>query len=250
MAYGDEDRSRDKVKSAIVVVLICALVAWGLFSGIRTDFTRSLDETIDLITLNKPAPPPQPPLPPPEPEKSAPKKPEGAAAPENIKSKATQVVVPKPKIVLKTKNDTKVAEKAGTGNDSTQGASDKAGLGTGAGGVGSGTGSGASGSGDGGGGSGGSPARKIAGELRTKDYPKARRDERNGKSVGVRFTVQPTGRATGCRVIRSSGNAEDDTITCRLIEQKFRYQPAHNANGTPIASQQQWFQRWWLEPRG
>ena len=25
--------------------------------------------------------------------------------------------------------------------------------------------------------------------------------------------------------------------------------PARSAAGTPVASQQQWFQKWWLEPR-
>lgn len=252
MAYGDESRTRDRIKASIGVALISLLVGWGLIYGIRPDIAQRVENSFDLISLNAdpPPPPPEPPAPEPKPQKSAPKNPEGAAAPENIKSKATQITAPKPKIITPPKNPVPAAEKAGTGNDATQGASTRPGTGTGAGGVGTGTGSGMSGSGDGGGGSGGgilTPARKIAGTLRSKDYPKARRDDRNGKSVGVRFTVQPNGRATGCRVIRTSGSGEDDAITCRLIEQRFRYDPARNAAGTPVASQQQWFQRWWLE---
>ena len=254
MAYGDASRTRDRIKAGIGVALICLLVGSGLLYGIRPDIAQRVENSFDLIALDAepPPPPPQPPPPEARPEKSAPKNPEGAASPENLKSKATQTTAPKPKIVTPPKNPVPAAEKPGTGNDATQGASDRPGPGTGAGGIGTGTGSGMSGSGDGGGGSGGgvlTPARKIAGTIRIKDFPKNRRDARNGKSVGVRFTVQPNGRVTGCRIIRTSGSGEDDAITCRLIEERFRYEPARNAAGTPVASQQQWFQKWWLEPR-
>jgi protein TonB len=38
-----------------------------------------------------------------------------------------------------------------------------------------------------------------------------------------------------CRVIGSSGFAVIDEATCRLIEQRFRFRPALDASGKPIA---------------
>jgi protein TonB len=53
-------------------------------------------------------------------------------------------------------------------------------------------------------------------------------------SVAVRFTVEPSGRVSGCTVIRSSANEELDSTTCRLIEQRFRYRPARDSEGRPV----------------
>ncbi len=254
MAYGDGDRTADRIKSGAAVALICLLVGWGLMTGLRTDFSQQLEDAFDLVAFDvtPPRPEVEPPPPPPRKEPSKAENPEGAAAPKNLKSKATQVVRPEPKIVLKTKNDITSAKKAGEGDDKSQGASDRPGPGTGAGGVGTGTGSGTSGSGTGGGGSGAGwgPARKIAGDItNAKDYPRQRRDLRNGKSVRVRFTVLTSGRVSNCRVIRPSGSPEDDQITCRLIEQRWRYRPARDQNGQPIESEDVWTQYWWLERR-
>jgi protein TonB len=50
----------------------------------------------------------------------------------------------------------------------------------------------------------------------------------------VRYVVGTDGRVSGCRVTRSSGHAELDATTCRLIEQRFRYRPARDAAGRPV----------------
>jgi protein TonB len=52
--------------------------------------------------------------------------------------------------------------------------------------------------------------------------------------VHLRFVVGTSGRVTGCTVTRSSGNAELDSTTCRLIMRRLRYRPATNAEGRPI----------------
>lgn len=253
MAYGDENRTRDRIKAGAAVALVSLLVGWGLVYGIRPDLAQRVENSFDLIALDTDPPPPaEPPPPEAKPEKSAPKNPEGAAAPENHKSKATQITAPKPKIITPPKNPVSVAEKAGTGNDSTQGASSRPGPGTGAGGVGTGTGSGMSGSGDGGGGRGNGwgPARKISGDINNAaDYPKTRKAFRNGKSVRIRFTVLTNGRIANCKVIRPSGSPEDDAITCRLAEERWQYRPARDQNGRVIESEDIWTQRWWLEPK-
>ncbi|MEG8053304.1 TonB family protein [Sphingomonas aerolata] len=70
--------------------------------------------------------------------------------------------------------------------------------------------------------------------------------------VGVRYTVETTGRVTGCSITRSSGNAVLDATTCRLIELRFRYRPWLDAAGRPVRStvvhNQEWVNE--LGPRG
>ena len=88
------------------------------------------------------------------------------------------------------------------------------------------------------------------------DYPRSAFEAGIGGTVLMRFTVGVTGRVTDCRVTRSSGNAELDGTTCRLILKRFRYRPARNAQGRPVAAVVTGKQQWvlsrqadrWIEP--
>ena len=51
----------------------------------------------------------------------------------------------------------------------------------------------------------------------------------------LRFVVASTGRVSDCDVTRSSGSRALDETTCRLIMQRFRYRPARDGAGRPIA---------------
>jgi protein TonB len=42
---------------------------------------------------------------------------------------------------------------------------------------------------------------------------------------------------TSCTVTRSSGVAELDALTCRLIRERFRYRPSTDRYGRPIADE-------------
>ena len=65
----------------------------------------------------------------------------------------------------------------------------------------------------------------------------------------MRFTVATDGRAGGCAVMRSSGSADLDSTTCRLIERRFRFTPARVAGGRAVPELRGWRQDWWFEPR-
>jgi protein TonB len=54
--------------------------------------------------------------------------------------------------------------------------------------------------------------------------------------VSVRYVVATTGRAIGCQVVRSSGNASLDLTTCQLIERRFRFAPSRDARGRAVPS--------------
>lgn len=170
----------------------------------------------------------------PEVERTAPRE-EGAASEENIESDATPVVAPDPVIVTPTPNPIVASPTPNEGNDATQGASDKEGEGTGAGGSGDGTGAGSGGDGKGGGG-GTRPQLIKSTQLRTKDYPKALREEVSRVRTYVAIRVQVDGRATDCKVNVSSGNPDIDAWTCSLVEQKVRFEPARDANGRPYVA--------------
>jgi len=66
--------------------------------------------------------------------------------------------------------------------------------------------------------------------------------------VSVTFTVQVNGRATGCRITRSSRVPQLDALTCRIIEQRFRFRPSTDRYGRPMADEVDWDHDW-IPPR-
>ena len=55
-------------------------------------------------------------------------------------------------------------------------------------------------------------------------------------TVAISFRVRSDGSVDRCRVVRSSGAALLDDLTCRLFTQRFRFRPATNAAGQPVDS--------------
>ncbi|WP_315761557.1 energy transducer TonB [Sphingomonas sp. Y38-1Y] len=130
-----------------------------------------------------------------------------------------------------------VAEKPGPGVQATSGAADVPGPGTGAGGVGNGFGAGGSGDGEGGGWEDETPPIQIRGDISRADYPAHLADNGIGGTVGVRYRVDPDGRARDCRVTRSSGVRELDTLTCDYIQRRFRFRPSRDGRGRPVSAE-------------
>lgn len=234
-------QEQDRMKSALGVAVLHGLLGYALIAGFGVEIARVASDELKMFDVRIPPPPPI------VEAKPAPASdgPEGAASPENLKSKASPVAAPKPKIDLKQPNKVAAAPTPAAGSDNSAGASDRPGPDQGSGGLGTGTGSGRGGDGSGGGG--GAKARLIRGRIMDSDYPRSASRARAGGTVTVAFTVQTDGHASGCRIMKSSGNAELDETTCRLIERRFRYQPARNAEGKPVPQVVGWAQRWWQE---
>lgn len=129
----------------------------------------------------------------------------------------------------------------GTGRAVAAGSADLAGPGDGAGGEGAGTGGGGSGDGPG---EGEVPPRLRRGRIRTSDLPADLRDVQFGVTVAVRYEVGVDGRVADCTVTSSSGYAELDRLTCRLIEERFRYTPAQTREGEEVAAVIEEEHRW------
>ena len=133
-----------------------------------------------------------------------------------------------------------VAPTTSASGSAMQSGAQAAGAGAGTAGGGMGTGSGAGGSGAGA----GRKAEKVAGDIADADYPKAGRAMRLGHSVTVVLSVDADGRVSACRVHSPGPDPEADAITCRLAQQRFRFRPATDAAGNPVASQFGWRQSW------
>jgi protein TonB len=229
---GLEHINRDRFASAVVVALLHALLAYAFIVGLGVDVAAKLSRELKTFDVRE-----QPPAPPPEPIPAPARndKPEGAASPVSLESRPSPVVAPPPAIRLNAPTPIVTTPKATPvpeGNDRTAGMADTEGPGTGAGGQGIGLGSGGRGDGGGGGAVG---AQRVSGAISgVRDYPRSARRAGIEGSVSVRFTIETDGRTSGCRVTRSSGNADLDETTCRLIELRFLYRPARDSQGRPV----------------
>ncbi len=252
MQFGAENKLNDRMLAVIAVLIVHFMVGFLLLRGLDisvADVTTRTLKTFNVAT-DKPIDPPPPPRPL-EKEKAA--KQEGEASAANRQQMRAPVEAAKTKIKVNLPKHA-TAKNADKGKSDKAGSAKNEGPGSGAGGTGSGTGSGNTGNGAGGGGNGGDPgggiasrARKISGSITNKDYPKAAARAKEGGEVTAHFTVGADGHASGCKVVKSSGNGELDATTCRLIEQRFRYEPARNKRGEAISDVTGWQQTWWLE---
>ena len=236
---GDADLSAPRSTKGLVVAVVVLFHVVGILALIRAfapDFTAKVTETVlstFSVTVVTPPPPPPPAK---EPEKS------GKAAEIGKKAVPKEKALPKPRVNIAKRNED-APRVAGRGDDSNSGAMDR-GAGTGAGGQGSGTGSGAGGDGSGGGGI--ARLEKIAGDINsTRDFPAKTREQRKGTEVIVQMDVGTDGRASNCKVVTPSPDAEADRIVCKLAEERFRFRPRTDAAGNPLPGKYRWRQRWW-----
>ena len=246
MGYANRTNGADRFKALTAVVAIHGLFAYALVSGMGVDIANTVSDGFKIINVTPAKPDSQEPL---KPSEKPAKADEGAAAPKNRKAEATQIVAPEPEIKLKAKPPLVSAPKAGDGNANSAGASDRPGPGFGSGGEGSGTGSGRGGDGSGSGGIVSGP-RHISGSITRQDIPRAVWNEKGHGKVVAHFTVEANGRVTRCRIKTSSGYPALDRTTCRLIEERFRFEPAKDARGRAVTHPYGWLQEWWLgKPR-
>ncbi|MCY7397661.1 MAG: energy transducer TonB, partial [Sphingomonas bacterium] len=213
----------DRLKSALAVTGIHALIGYALLRGLGVSIPPVLADAQQLIAVTlDPPPPPNVPAPPDTQKERAvakPKDPEGAASPANRKDTPTEVVAPVPEIRLPPPPAIATAPIAGQGNAAAAGAAVLPGPGTGAGGIGTGLGSGRYGNGTGGGGGGrGASASYLRGGIDPGDYPRRAVERRAQGTTYLRFTILPNGRVRECIVTRSSGHRDLDAATCPLLE--------------------------------
>jgi periplasmic protein TonB len=236
--YRSDLKIRDKSGAIVAVVAIHAVLLFMLLnlSG-RIDV---LDPQAVLRTFDVTEVPPKSMEEPPAAaqEDERPREQEGAASPENLRSQATPVVAPEPRIELPVPVPVTPTQTPNEGAAPTQGAAEAPGPGTGAGGTGTGTGSGGAGSGTGGGGQGIAAVRtRLATRpLRGRDFPPQLLDEwPRGAWIRMRFRVDANGNILQCIVDQGTGNPSIDTQVCEIARQRLRYRPALDQAGRRVA---------------
>ena len=79
------------------------------------------------------------------------------------------------------------------------------------------------------------PPQQRSGTIAMSDYPaSALRQRAEGTSI-IDMEIAPDGRVIGCKVASSSGNAALDGTACSLAHRRFRFTPAGDAKGRPVA---------------
>lgn len=204
--------TRPKLIAIIASLAVEAALVWAFVSGLAQRWVQRIAAP-DLAVTTVTADPPPPPRPPPDNVE----KPAGSAAAQGPQAARAE---PSPDLVIASPSP--AAPVAGAG---------LAGSGHGAGGSGSGSGAGSSGTATG---SGAvvAPAQRIAGTLSDRDYPRGAGHPAG--TVAIAFRVRTDGAVDGCQVIASSGVPALDSLTCRLVQQRFRYRPARDASGHPV----------------
>ena len=238
--YRSDLNNRDKGGAITAVVAIHVGLAFAFLHMSGTVNLVDPESAIRVFDVREIIQQPPPPPPPPvrEAQKEKPKAKEGAASPKNIKSEATPVVAPKPRIEIPVPPKIAVSETPREGASPTQGASDVRGPGTGAGGIGTGTGSGGAGSGPGGGGQGLAAVRtRLATQpLRGRDFPSQLLEAwPRGAWIRMRFRVDASGAIIQCIVDQGTGVPGIDSQVCAIARQRLRYRPALDRSGQRVA---------------
>lgn len=239
--YRSDLNTRDKSGAIVAVVAVHAALLLALLNASGKVDLGETQRVLRVFDVSEVPPPPEPIAQPQQSEQARPKESEGAASPKNIRSQATPVAAPKPRIALPLPVPMAVSPTPNQGVQPTQGASNVVGPGTGAGGTGTGTGSGGSGSGTGGGGAGGavSPPRLVTPVLRGRDFPRSMLDQWPRRAtVFLRLRVDNRGFVSECSVDRGTGVAAIDSSLCNLAHDRLRFRPALNRTGQAVAG---WF---------
>jgi protein TonB len=221
----------DQAKAVAAVIAVHAALAAMILSGLNVPIVSAAVERLTAIDIRVPPPPPPKP-PPPAPKPRQAKEAAGAPAP---KAEASPVVAPQPKLPLP--SPLPAAKVAGTSNASSQGA----GV------AGSGTGAGGTGTGRGGGGQGDfsrfTPARMI-GKIPNSEYRRISAGRIPRGSAAIGFTVNTNGRISGCRIVRSSGDAVVDANVCAAATRYLLFSPARDPSGRPVAQDLTYTPNW------
>ena len=239
------DAREPRARAAAAALAIEAALIAGIIFGLTGPVALLPSAPASLISIAL-DPPPQPK----ERLKASGSTENGRAAPPSLKAEAAPVVAPL--VVVIPPRPVPAAKLPAASIGVKAGAAAQPGAGSGAGGLGTGTGSGSGGTGSGDGigdgAGGGSDPDWIGGKIRDKDYPKALREANISGTTVTEIAVGTAGRATGCRVTRSSGSRELDAVTCRLVLERFKFKPARNAAGQAVPSQIEYEQEWDAPP--
>ncbi|MEO8176879.1 MAG: energy transducer TonB [Sphingomicrobium sp.] len=222
MVYRAAD-TPDRMKALGGVLIVHVGLALLILSGLHVGTVARTVERLKMFDIDQALLPPPPP--PPRQMSERAKDKEGAAA---KKALPTPAMAPPPRIALPTRPPVIAAPIASSGSAATAGAA-TAGTGTGAGGTGAGPGGG--GKGDG---AGFTPARMLN-KIPDREYRRIAAGRIPRGSAAIKFRANADGSIADCRIMRSSGDSEVDSILCDAATRYLRFSPARDPSGRAIA---------------
>ena len=202
MAYADQKLSGNRVTALIVVAILHIILVYALVTGLAYSAFQKVKERVETFDVKEEKPPEEPPPPPPDqplppPPIVAPPPPITFTRPAPVLDVVREAPPPPPAIVFTAPPAAPpppVASKARGAKPKGQG----------------------------------SWAARIQ-----DNYPSAALRKEIEGTVGVRVTVGPDGRVSGCTVSGSSGSGDLDSAACDGMTRYARFEPALDAGGSP-----------------
>ncbi|MDE2595784.1 MAG: energy transducer TonB [Sphingomonadales bacterium] len=207
MAYADQEMSGNRIAAFVIVALIHIAAGYALVTGLAYDVAKQLVKKVTTVDIKEEVKKEEPPPPPPK-KDTAPPPP--VAPPVKINVSTTpppiQTVTtpppPAPVIPVITPPAPVAAPAPPPPKFQPKSAVPK-----------------------------GNPGAWVT----TNDYPsRALREEREG-TTGIRLSVGPDGKATGCTVTASSGSPDLDDAACANAQRRARFTPAMDGEGQPTS---------------
>ena len=211
MAYADQEQSGRRVAALIVVGLLHVALAYAFITGLALNVIKKAAQDLKTFDVEEaPPPPPEAPPPPPQVPKNLPPPPIVAPPPivqtPSIAPSIVTVPTPPPAPVIHVQAPTPPPPPSVASPLKPRG----------------------------------NPAEWLSSD----DYPaSAQRDNAQGVT-GFRLEVDANGRVTNCAVTSSSGNADLDAQTCKLLPRRARFTPAKDPAGNGLPSTYAGRTRW------
>lgn len=205
MAYADHSQGSSRAISIVIVALIHAVLGYAFVSGLGMKYVKKAAEQLNVIDVKEEPPPPDEEPPPPPPDMPV-EPPPVVAPPPIVQTPApapTVVTVPTPPLLPPVPSPAPPPPPPPAPKQAAKALQ---------------------------------PRSNPGGWVTDADYPsRAQREERAGVT-GFRLEVDAGGRVTNCTVTSSSGHADLDAETCRLLPRRARFRPAEDENGNPMAA--------------
>ena len=201
MAYADQKMSGNRLTALIVVAILHIIVGYALVTGLAYSAFQKVKERVETFDVKEEKPPEEPPPPPPDqplppPPIVAPPPPISFSRPAPMLETVTTPPPPAPVFTTAAP-----APPPPPAPSQARGARPKGQ---------------------------GSWAARIQ-----DNYPSAALRKEIEGTVGVRVTVGPDGRVSGCTVSGSSGSGDLDSAACDGMTRYARFEPALDAGGSP-----------------
>ena len=201
MAYADQSMSGNRITALIIVALIHIVLVYALITGLAYEAIKKARQVVSTVDIKEEVKKEEPPPPPkkvdlPPPPVAPPVKINVAPAPPQITTTVTPPPAPPPIILAPPPAAPPPPSRAKAASPNKQGS--------------------------------------WAARIQENYPPRALREEREGR-VGVRVTIGPDGRVSGCSVTSSSGSPDLDQAACDGMTRYARYNPALDDAGNPTS---------------